>query len=174
MKTIVSNFHKVLTMVGIVTVLAFGLPAEVRAQATVIKGEMTLPGEFPFFTMPGDPFVEIFAEAVLEVRFISDRSGGAHILVKEVKEILSATVAGTTFDYEFLGLRLLNSSPNNISAKGLYASTVRYAFSLIRIDPTTSTPLALIDGKGTAHVTISADGKVNVVWEKIDWTITPL
>jgi hypothetical protein len=174
MKTVASNFRKLLATVGIVTAFACSLPIQVRAQATVIKGEMSLPGEFPFFTMPGDPFVIVFAEAVLDVRFISDGSGGLHILVKEIKETLSATVAGTAYDYELLGLQSLNPSANNINAKGLYASTVRYSFSLLRIDPSTSAPLALIDGKGTAHVTISSDGKLNIVWEKIDWTITPL
>jgi hypothetical protein len=110
-------------MVGIVAVLALGLQPQVQADATVTKGEMALNGELPFFTMPDDPFVDVFVEELVDAVVVFDSSGGAHFLIKQVKEILSATVVGTNFDYELVNHEAF--SPNNITARGPFAGTIR-------------------------------------------------
>lgn len=171
MKTMTARLLQVLTIVGTVAVLALSSQPQVHAQATVIKGEMTLNGELPFYTMPDDPFVDVFVESVCEVRFISDGSGGLHILVKEVKETPSATVVGTNFDYEFVSHE--GFSPNNISSNGHFAGTIHEKIVLVRLDPATSLPIALVTGEGLSHVTVNSDGEMIALVEKIQWTITP-
>lgn len=161
-----------MAVIGTVAVLAFGLETPAKAQAVVSKGETTLTAELPFVTMPDDPFVVVFVEELLNAVVVLDSSGGAHILVKEVKEILSATVVGTNFDYELVSHEAF--SPNNITAKGHFAGSVQQSITLIRIDPATSLPVALVEGEGFGHLTVNSEGEVTVNVEKMEWTITSL
>jgi hypothetical protein len=172
MKTKTSNIGKALTMVGIAAVLGLGLETSVRAQANVIKGELVLPGGLPFYTMPGDPFVDVFGDFLVEVLYVEDRSGGLHILVRESKETLSSTVIGTNFDYELVSVEV--QSPNNINAQGHYAGSVRQKITLLRISRATSLPIALVTGEGIGYTVIGADGTLVVAAENMKWTITPL
>ncbi|MCI0350872.1 MAG: hypothetical protein L0Z53_15715 [Acidobacteriales bacterium] len=164
---------KLLTIGGIVAALLLGFQHQVRAQATVTMGEVELPGEFLFFTMPDDPLVTVSVTAVLEAVVIFDSGGGAHFLVKGVKEILTATVVGTSFDYELVSLDS-PISPNNFNAKGGLAASASLTIELIRLDPVASLPVAVVLGKGHVALAITPDGNLAACVENIDWTVTPL
>ena len=116
--------------------------------------------------------MNVFVEEVCEVRLILDGSGGAHILVREVKEILGASVVGTNFDYEVVSHEAF--SPNNVNGVGHFAGTVHQKITLIRMDPLTSTPMALVTGEGLGHLTVASDGNAVVTVERMQWTISPL
>jgi hypothetical protein len=163
-----------------VIALALLCASNTGAQALVQKGEAITPAWLPFYTMPGDPDVQVFAEVLIEVRVASDPQGGVHYMVLKVKDMISSTVVSDLYDYEFLGVEPERSqSSNQLTPNGLFTGTVHYTVSFIRIDRDTSLPLALIIGTGMGHMVQQGGdavtpGEVVVLIEKIDWTVTAL
>ena len=108
-----SIIRQVFAVCAIAAALLLCLPHGVQAAAIVTTGEVIAPGFFPFYTVPGDPYVELNGDFRIEACVVTDASGGVHFLGKALNEVSNATVLGTTFDYEFVGVEQLRAGPTN-------------------------------------------------------------
>lgn len=161
-----------LPLAALTALLWMGWAPEIRAQADVRQGEVSGFFVIPFSDVPGDPRVMVIADLLFEGRVILSPSGAAHLMASEVKGILWSRVAGENYRYELLDLQMRTTNTDNL--RGQMAASAHLAVKLLRIDPATSLPDAVLTGEGHLHISANLEREWGTRVERVNWTVSPL
>lgn len=161
-------------LVALATFLCVGWGQEARAQATVMRGEVTGFFVMPFSEVPDDPEVLVFAYLLLDGQMVFAPGGTAHLKAHSVKEIEWSRVSGEAFRYELADIQMRTTNTDNL--RGQVTGSAHLKVTLIRIHRATSLPIAVLTGEGRVHVSASLDPEREhgVAVEDITWTVSPL